>query len=135
MRPHQMLRQWILPAIFFFAAGAVTGQNRITGKVTDAETGTPLIGATVENAGTGTGTVTDLDGNYAIEAVAGNRLRFSYIGYTTIEKAIGNESVVDIAMTADGADLSEVVVTALGIRKEKKALTYAVQTVQSASLV
>ncbi len=129
------LRQWILPALLFFAVATVNGQNRITGKVTDADTGAPLIGATVENVGNNSGTVTDLEGQYSIMAEAGATLRFSYIGYSPFEQVVGSETVIDITLTADGQDLSEVVVTALGIRKEKKALTYAVQTLQSGAIV
>ena len=135
MKKHVNFRQWILPAMLFFAMTTAIAQNRITGTVTDADSGVPLIGATVENIGTGSGTVTDLDGKYAIVAEEGATLRFSYIGYASLEQTVGGAAVMDVVLSGDGQDLDEVVVTALGIRKEKKALTYAVQTLQSGAIV
>ncbi|TXB64475.1 SusC/RagA family TonB-linked outer membrane protein [Phaeodactylibacter luteus] len=135
MKRHANFRHWILPMLLLLGVSAAIGQTRITGTVTDSETGAPLIGATVENVGTSNGTVTDLDGKYAITAESGTALRFSYIGYSSVEKTVGAASVIDIALSSDGENLDEVVVTALGIRKEKKALTYAVQTLQSESIV
>jgi TonB-linked SusC/RagA family outer membrane protein len=135
MNHYFKLGRWMLPAIWILTITAAIGQNRITGKVTDASNGEPLVGATVENVATGVGTVTDLDGKYSIEATSGVRIRFSYVGYTTVEQALVSGSVLDVALSAEGQDLGEVVVTALGIRKEKKALTYAVQTLQSTAIV
>jgi TonB-linked SusC/RagA family outer membrane protein len=135
MKQHFKLRQWLLPAVLTLLVTAAFGQKRITGKVTDDSTGAPLIGATVQNVGTSNGTVTDFDGLYTIDAAQGARLRFSYIGYKTIEKVVGSENTLDVALPADGEQLSEVVVTALGMKKDKKALTYAVQTLQSSAIV
>ncbi|WP_304517669.1 SusC/RagA family TonB-linked outer membrane protein [Cecembia rubra] len=109
----------------------VSAQQRvITGKVISDEDGLGLPGASVLVKGTTIGTTTDLDGNYSINVPAGsNVLIFSFVGLKTQEEAIGNRSVINVTLTIDAATLGEVVVTAIGIEKEKKALGYAVSTV------
>ncbi|MGY6521756.1 MAG: SusC/RagA family TonB-linked outer membrane protein [Mongoliitalea sp.] len=109
----------------------VSAQQRvITGKVISDEDGEGLPGATVLVKGTTVGTTTDLDGNYSINVPAGsNVLIFSFVGLKAVEEAIGNRSVVNVTLTSDASQLSEVVVTAIGIEKEKRALGYAVSTV------
>lgn len=109
----------------------VSAQQRVvTGKVISDEDGQGLPGATVLVKGTTVGTTTDLDGNYSINVPAGSDvLIFSFVGLKTIEEAIGNRSVINMTLTTDASQLSEVVVTAIGIEKEKKALGYAVSTV------
>jgi TonB-linked SusC/RagA family outer membrane protein len=109
----------------------VSAQQRVvTGKVISDEDGQGLPGATVLVKGTTVGTTTDLDGNYSINVPAGsNVLIFSFVGLKAVEESIGNRSVVNITLTSDASQLSEVVVTAIGIEKEKKALGYAVSTV------
>lgn len=102
----------------------VSAQQRvITGKVISEEDGQGLPGATVLVKGTTVGTTTDLDGNYSINVPAGsNVLMFSFVGLKTLEETIGNRSVINVTLTVDAEQLSEVVVTAIGIEKEKKAL-------------
>lgn len=109
----------------------VSAQQRvITGKVISDEDGMGLPGASVLVKGTTVGTTTDLDGNYSISVPAGsNVLIFSFVGLKTQEETIGNRSVINVTLSLDAAQLSEVVVTAIGIEKEKKALGYAVSTV------
>ncbi|MFD2201604.1 SusC/RagA family TonB-linked outer membrane protein [Shivajiella indica] len=109
----------------------VSAQQRvITGKVISDEDGLGLPGASVLVKGTTIGTTTDLDGNYSISVPEGsNVLIFSFVGLKTQEEAIGNRSVINITLAVDASQLSEVVVTAIGIEKEKKALGYAVTTV------
>lgn len=129
------LRQWLLPAVWVLTFTAAFGQKRITGVVTDADNGAPLVGATVQVVGSTTGVVTDLDGKYALDAAVGARLKFSFIGYQDAERVVGSESVIDVALSETGEQLGEVVVTAFGVKKDKKALTYAVQTLQANSIV
>ncbi len=115
--------------LFLGLTGTMYAQERsVTGQVTF--NGDPAIGATVLVQGTASGTVTDIDGNYQI-TVPGNDaiLVFSYTGYRTENVAVGDQSVINVTMTEDIADLGEVVVTALGIRKEAKSLGYATATV------
>lgn len=90
--------------------------------------GEPAIGATVRVKGSTGGAVTDLDGNYTIEAAPGSTLQFSYIGYKTQEINIGNRTTVDVTLTADGQELSEVVVVGYGTMKRSD-LTGAVTSV------
>ncbi len=103
-------------------------QRTVSGKVTSAG-GESLIGVNVVELSTGTGTVTDIDGSYELQVSSDNStLEFSYTGYQTQTVAVGGRSVIDVEM-AEGVELEEVVVTALGISREKKALTYSAQTV------
>ncbi len=113
-------------------APTVTGTATITGKVTDIS-GEPLIGVTILVLGTSQGTVTDLDGNYTIEANEGQVLRFSYTGFATQEMVVGSQLTLDVVMSIDVAELSEVVVT--GYSTQRKAnLTGAVGVVGSEEL-
>lgn len=106
----------------------------ITGRVVD-ERQEPLIGASVTVVGTDTGAITDIDGRYSIEASAGNILRFTYLGYRPSSVRVTDRMVYNIQMTGEADVLSEVVVTALGIRREQKALSYNVQQVKSEQLL
>lgn len=100
----------------------------ITGTVTDAD-GLPLPGVNIVVEGTTTGTQTDFDGNYAISASEGQTLLFTYIGQKPTTKVVGAGSVINVQMVEDAQALEEVVVTAQGIKREKKALGYAVSSV------
>lgn len=102
----------------------------VSGAVTDEESGQPLIGVNILVVGTSTGTVSDLDGNYQIEAPANGTLHFSYTGYTPQDVDVANRTRIDLSLQP-GTQLDEVVVTALGISREKKALGYAVQELES----
>lgn len=113
-----------------FSYEVMAQQRVITGKVISDEDGLGLPGATVLVKGTTVGTTTDLDGNYSIGVPAGSDvLLFSFVGLATSEELIGNRSVINITLTPDASQLSEVVVTAIGIAREKKALGYGVTTV------
>ena len=108
------------------------GQKTVSGVVTD-NTQTPLIGVTVLVVGTATGTITDIDGNYSINVEDGATLSFSYTGFASQEIEVGNQSVIDVTMQEDVAQLSEVVVT--GYSSQKKAnLTGAVGVVGAEEL-
>ncbi|MEC3966297.1 SusC/RagA family TonB-linked outer membrane protein [Flagellimonas halotolerans] len=100
----------------------------ITGTVTDAD-GLPLPGVNIVVEGTTTGTQTDFDGNYAISASEGQTLLFTYIGQRPSTKVVGASSVINVQMVEDTQALEEVIVTAQGIKREKKALGYAVSSV------
>ncbi len=115
-----------------FASTWMLAQRSITGTVTDTE-GEPLIGASILVQGTTSGTVTDIDGNFSIDVpTAANVLVVSYTGFTTLQYTIDDvASVVNIELSESASQLNEVVVTALGIRKEKKALGYSVATIGS----
>ena len=104
-------------------------EKTISGTVSDA-TG-PLPGVNIIVKGTSTGTQTDFDGNYSIDAAVGNVLVFSFVGFVTTERTVGSANTINVTMEEDVAELQEVVVTAQGIKREKKALGYAVSEVQS----
>ena len=107
-------------------SGATTNAETVTGVVTDPE-GEPLIGATVQVKGTSTATATDIDGNYALRARKGDTLVFTYIGYAPQEIKVGAGDNYNVTMSEDSKVLDEVVVTALGIKREQKSLSYNVQ--------
>ncbi|MBW8199180.1 SusC/RagA family TonB-linked outer membrane protein [Flagellimonas abyssi] len=100
----------------------------ITGTVSDVS-GTPLPGVTIVVGGTNIGATTDFDGNYSINASSGQVLRFSYIGMKTKDVTVGSETIVNVVLEEDSTQLDEVVVTALGISRDKKSLGYATQEV------
>ena len=90
----------------------------ITGVVTSAEDGLPLIGVTVAIKGTTSGTVTDIDGNFSLEAEEGAILVFSYTGSKSIEITVGSDAIYNIVMQSDVALLDEIVVIGYGSRKK-----------------
>ena len=123
------LRKSIILLILMNFSVMIGQQNTITGLVIDDQ-GIPLPGATVVVVETGNGTTTDFDGNYSIGAEEGQTLAFSYVGYTTQEVLVGSASSYDITMQTGNA-LDEVVVTSLGIQRQKRQLTYATQNVET----
>lgn len=117
----------------FWSASAQ--QKIIRGKVTAAEDGTTLPGVSVVVKGSTTGTVTDGQGSYQLNLPeTAKTLVFSFVGYASQEINIGNASTIDAKLGADTKQLSEVVVTAAGIQREKKALGYSVSTIKSSQL-
>lgn len=125
-----------------YASGAEGVQNsqsiqqtkKITGKVVDSA-GEPIVGASVLVKEAGTGTVTNLEGLFQVEASNGSTLEISFIGYATQTVKITNATSYNITLYDDTQALSEVVVTAMGIRKERKALGYSVSEIDSDELL
>ena len=107
-------------------------RNQVSGRVTDAA-GEPLVGATVVVVGTTTGTTTDIDGNYAINAPAAGQLKFSYIGYAEQTVEIGTQSVINITLQDDSQVLKEVVVIGYGTM-EKKSVTSSITSIKGDDL-
>lgn len=106
---------------------------QIKGTVKDA-LGEPLIGVSVLVKGTSNGTVTDLDGRFSLNVSVGDILEFSYVGYAAQSVTVKNANPLDIVLSEDAQALDEVVVTALGIKREAKALTYNVQEIKAAGI-
>lgn len=106
-------------------------QTRVlNGTVSSMEDGLPIPGVSVSVKGTTTGTISDMDGNYSIKVTEmAKSLLFSFVGMTTQEVAIGNQSTINVKLSSENISVDEVVVTALGISKQKKSLGYAVQDV------
>lgn len=101
----------------------------VSGKVIDASENEPLPGVTVLVEGTSNGTITDSDGNYKIEVSGNQKLFFSFVGYESQTIPVNSQSVIDVALMPDITQLSEVVITALGVEREKKALGYSITEV------
>ena len=108
--------------------------QKVSGRVVD-NTGAPIVGATVSIKGTGKAVITDINGNFTINVVSANKaLIFSYIGKKRQEVNLSGQSVININLEDEISSLDEVVVTALGITKEKKSLGYSVQELKSDKL-
>lgn len=131
-----MKKQGLLILCFFsllaFSIGfsANAQQARITGKVTDASTGEGMPGASVLVKGTTRGMITDLDGNYSIEASSTDVLVFSFIGYNTVEETVGTRTTINLTLSESIQGLNEVVVVGYGTQ-EKKEITSAVASIKA----
>jgi len=126
----------VLGAIMLLiSSAALFAQRTVTGTVTSSEDGQPLPGVNVIVQGTTTGSITSADGTYSLNIPAGNvSLQFSFIGYEVQVIAVGDATVVDAVMVPSAFEMDEVVVTALGIQRQEKTLTYAQQTVDADEL-
>ena len=121
----------ILTSLLFLFGVVTFAQQSISGTVTD-ESGVPLPGATVSIKDSSVGTTSDFDGNFTLNAENGDTLIFSYVGYSEAEVVVNGPSV-NVSLSPSGS-LDEVVVTALGVTRDKKSLGYAVQTVGGDSM-
>ncbi len=123
----------VLMIMFLFCGSMVFAQRKVSGKVTDGESGTGLPGTTIQVKGTNKGTATDANGAYSIEVPNNATLVFSSIGYVLQEVAVGNQSIVDVTLQSDTKALSEVVVTGYASQR-KKDITGAVTVVGAKEL-
>ncbi|GJM35232.1 MAG: SusC/RagA family TonB-linked outer membrane protein [Saprospiraceae bacterium] len=123
--------KFILTILAFVAllAQGWAQEKTVTGTVTSADDGAPLIGVSILIKSTAVGTITDIDGRYQIKTTDDATLVFSYTGFQSQEMPVNGQSTIDVKMTS-GVVLDGIVVTALGISREKKALGYSVQEVQ-----
>ena len=131
-----MIQKLLRLFFVFFVLGTLSIQAqdlRVSGTVTDATDGVPLPGVNVIIKGTSTGATTDFDGRYAIMVSDANTavLQFTFLGYTDLEITVSNNKVIDIVLQESAESLDEVVVTAFGISREKKAIGYAVTELKS----
>jgi TonB-linked SusC/RagA family outer membrane protein len=124
-----LLSLWLAVVV----CAAYAQQRTVTGKVTASEDGSSLPGVNVVVKGTTNGTVTDADGKFSISAPENASLIFSFIGLKTTEVPIGERSIVDVQLTLDITQLSEVVVTATGLEVSKDKLGYTTSKVSGAS--
>jgi TonB-linked SusC/RagA family outer membrane protein len=124
----------LLVCLAFIALSVNAQDIQITGKVTSSEDGNILPGVSVVVKGTTTGTTTSVDGEYSIKAPSDGSLIFSFVGMTSIEVGIGGRTTINVELNPDAIAVGEVVVTALGISREKKSLGYAVQEVNGEDL-
>ncbi|MEQ7802449.1 SusC/RagA family TonB-linked outer membrane protein [Pedobacter sp. ASV1-7] len=114
---------------FLLTVYAMAQQITVTGKVSSAEDKLGVPGASVRVKGTSTAVQSNMGGVYSIKTKAGDVLQFSYIGFETQERTVGAATTIDVVLKPDAKSLSEVVVTALGIERDKRTLTYSVQSV------
>ena len=124
-------------SVFFLLFGGLYAQDKtVTGVVTD-ESKTPLIGVSVVVKGTTRGVSTDFDGKFTLQAKEGETIEFSSVGYVAQDKKVtgaGKTLNMNVVLKEETQQLSEVVVTALAIKREEKALSYNVQQVNSEEL-
>lgn len=116
------------PKEMLISAVAQQSIKTISGTITDSN-GEPIIGANVLEKGSTNGTITDINGKFSLSVPDKSTLIISYIGYVSKAIIVGNQTVFNIQLAEDTQNLNEVVVTALGIKREEKALGYAVQKV------
>ena len=117
--------------VFFFSSISLLAQEKtITGTVTGADDGLTMPGVSIVIVGSQTGTSTDFDGKFEITANEGDVLQFNFMGYADATITVGAANDYNVTMQVDAQQLEDVVVTALGIKREKKALGYAVQDVK-----
>ncbi|WP_411030128.1 SusC/RagA family TonB-linked outer membrane protein [Spongiimicrobium sp. 3-5] len=130
----KLKNHWGLLVLMLLTMTSVLAQEKtISGTVTDQD-GLPLPGVNIVVDGTTTGTQTDFDGNYSVGAATGQVLVFSYIGQQDVRRNVGADDTINVRMQEDAQALEEVIVTALGIKREKQALGYAVAEVSSEQL-
>ena len=131
-----MKKRLIFLFLSCFVAIMATAQDRtISGLVQEKTTKDPLPGVTIQEKGTSNGTVTDMSGKFTLAVKPGAVLQVSFIGMESQEVTVGNSTSLQIQLEASTEEVNEVVVTAMGIKKETKALGYAVQEVKGADLV
>jgi TonB-linked SusC/RagA family outer membrane protein len=132
----QLAKKLATLAMFCFAVCACYAQTSVSGKITSGEDSSPIPGANILVKGSNAGTISDADGNYSITTPSADAvLVFSFVGYLTQEVAVGGKTTIDVTLPTDAKQLSEVVVTALGIEKDKSKLGYAVQDVKGEDLI
>lgn len=133
MKQNALLYQIAFIVLSMLASVHLNAQNKISGTITDADSGDPLIGANVLVIGTANGTITDFNGAYTLMVSdTARQLRFSYTGYADQTIEIGQATIIDVALTS-GETLEEVVVVGYG-RQSKAKLTSAVSTVDEETL-
>ncbi|WP_158994680.1 SusC/RagA family TonB-linked outer membrane protein [Mucilaginibacter sp. L196] len=130
---YKLLRAVFTVVLFCITPSLLWAQTKISGTVTD-DTKQPLPGVTVKVAGTIKASTTDVNGHYLLSASKGQKLSFTFVGFDKQEIVVGDEPVIDVNLKGSSKTLNEVVVTALGVKKEVRRIGYATQTVQGSDL-
>ena len=118
---------WLLSLLFCLPS--LAQDVTVSGRITSSDDGSTLPGVSIQVKGTTRGATTDANGTYRISAPANSRLIFSFIGYTSQEVAVGNQSTINVALVSGSQSLDEIVVTAQGIERDKRSLGYATQEI------
>ncbi|PYF75610.1 SusC/RagA family TonB-linked outer membrane protein [Pedobacter nutrimenti] len=124
----------LLWGIILLATHVAAQQISVTGRVTSLQDGQPIPGVSVKIKGSQTGAQTSVAGSYSIKAKKGDILVYSYIGMLEQEKTVGENTIINVALAENNNALNEVVVTAMGITRNKKALGYSAQTLQGSDI-
>ena len=119
-------------ACLFLSIGLAMAQSQVSGTVTSAEDGAPVVGASVKVVGTHTGTATDADGHFSLNAPANAKLQISYIGMATQTVKAGRN--MDIKLEASSESLSEFVVTGYGTARKLGTIAGSVETISGKTL-
>ncbi|GAB2594251.1 SusC/RagA family TonB-linked outer membrane protein [Spirosoma areae] len=132
-------RLWRLTVVraflFCLLPGLSALAQTITGRIVSGDDNQPLPGVSIVVKGTNAGTTSRADGTYSINAQSASTLTFSFIGYATQEAAVGNRTTLNVTMLAGDRTLNEVVVTALGIKKDIRQTGVSIQSVDGAQLL
>lgn len=128
-----MQKKLFLSVVMFligmFMTGAYAQTSTVSGLVKDKEMGEPLVGVSVTVKGTKNATMTDVDGNYTIQTGPKDVLVFKYVGMKDTEETVGDRNTINVLLVPNAESLGEVVVTAMGIKRQSETLTYSAQTV------
>ena len=128
-----MQKKLFLTVVMFLIGMLMTGAyaqtHTVSGLVKDKEMGDPLVGVSVSVKGTKNATMTDLNGNYTIQTAPNDILVFKYVGMKDAEETVGNRKIINVLLVPNAESLGEVVVTAMGIKRQSETLTYSAQTV------
>jgi TonB-linked SusC/RagA family outer membrane protein len=130
---YQHLKIAVAVVIFCLSPAILFAQSKITGTVTD-DKNLPLPGVTVSVVETGKNAITDVEGHYLLTASMGQTLSFSFIGFETKKIVVADKTVINVSLAGSSQNLNEVVVTALGIKKETRRIGYAIQAVNGEAL-
>ncbi len=129
-------KRWFCLGLLLFGATSAQAQVAVRGIVRSADDNSPLPGVNIVEVGTMTGTTTDADGNFALTVSSAQAtLRFSFVGFETLELSLNGRTYVEVLLRPSVAVLGEVVVTALGIERQSRAVGYAVSQVNARDLV
>jgi len=127
-------RFYLILVLLFASFASVYAQTTVSGTVKDAS-GSSIPGVSIVEKGTTNGITSDIDGKYSLKVGAGAVLQFSFVGMTAVEEVVNGRTSIDVVMQSSAIGLDEVVVTALGIQRDKKTLTYASQQVTGEELM
>ncbi|HSF55765.1 MAG TPA: carboxypeptidase-like regulatory domain-containing protein, partial [Algoriphagus sp.] len=115
-----------LALVLGITVSAQSQQRVLRGTVTASTDGLPMPGVTILDKSNQTGTTTNVDGEYSISVTDQSVLVFSFIGFTSKEFTVGNQTELNVVLDEEASELNEVVVTAFGLERDKKALGYSV---------
>jgi len=128
--------RYLIIILSFIAAGQAWAQSTVSGTVKSGDDNSPMPGVNIVVKGTTNGTISDAQGKFSVNNVSANdALVISFVGYVTQEVSVSGRSTLDVTLMVDAKQLSEVVITALGIEKDKAKVGYATQSVSGSEMV